>query len=215
MDRQLIAIFHGLNDFIDIAEIKTGVQPLRIHIQRQRDEVDIARAFTIAEQATFNPVAARQQAKFRRGDPAAPVIMRMQADDNRITRADMFAHPFDLVRIYIGHRSFDGGGQIQDQWLGSGRLQNLHHSLAYLKAEFELGSGKGFGAIFEMPVGFGEARGLLHQHMRAFNRDGLHPSFVEVEDNVPPRGADGIIQMDDRTRRARHAFERFLNKVAP
>ena len=66
-----------------------------------------------------------------------------------------------------------------------------------------------------MPVGFGEARGLLHQHMRAFNRDGLHARFVEVEDNVPPRGADGIIQMHDRTRCARHAFERFLNKVAP
>ena len=59
MDRQLIAIFNGLNDFIDIAEIKAGVQPLRIHVQRQRDEVDIARAFPIAEQATFDPIAAR------------------------------------------------------------------------------------------------------------------------------------------------------------
>ena len=136
MDRQLIAIFHGLNDFIDIAEIKAWVQPLRIHVQRQRDEVDIARPFPIAEQATFDPVTACQQAKFRRSDAAAPVIMRMQADDNRVTRADMFAHPFDLVRIYIGHRGFDGGWQIQDQWFGSGRFQNLHHSLAHLKAEF-------------------------------------------------------------------------------
>ncbi|OBQ28601.1 MAG: hypothetical protein AN485_24145, partial [Anabaena sp. MDT14b] len=101
--RQLVAVFDGLDNFINIAEIEAGVQPLCIHVQRQRHQIDIAGALPIAEQATLNTVPACQQAQFGGCDAAAPVIVRMQADDHMIARADMAAHPFNLIGIDVGH----------------------------------------------------------------------------------------------------------------
>jgi hypothetical protein len=60
MDGQLIAIFDRLNDFVDIGKIKAGIQPVGVHIQRDRHQINIAGALTIAEQTTLNAVSAGQ-----------------------------------------------------------------------------------------------------------------------------------------------------------
>ena len=44
---QLVAIFDGLNNLINVAEIEAGVQTLGIHVQRQRHQIDIARALSM------------------------------------------------------------------------------------------------------------------------------------------------------------------------
>ena len=137
MNGQLVAVFNGLNDLVNVAEIKTGVQALRVHIQRERDQINIASTLAIAEQTTFNPVAASQQTKFGSCNAAPSVVMRVQAYDDLIARTDVAAHPFDLVGIHVGHRCLNCCRQVQDQRLCSCWLQNVHDRLAHLKTEFE------------------------------------------------------------------------------
>ena len=57
-----------------------GIDALREHVERQRDDVDIAGALAIAEQRAFDAVGAGHQAEFGGGDAGAAVIVRMQRD---------------------------------------------------------------------------------------------------------------------------------------
>ena len=214
VDGELVAIFDRRDDLVDVAEIEAGVQPLRVHVERQRDEIDIAGSLAITEQTAFDSVGAREKAKLCRRDAAAAIIVRVKRNDDAVARADVAAHPFDLVGIYIGHRCLDRGGQIEDQRLFGGRLQNGHHRLAYLEAEFELGGGEGFGAVLEMPVGLREARGLFREDCRAFDRDGLYACLVELEHNVAPCWRYRVVEMDNGARCTGHAFEGLLDQIA-
>jgi hypothetical protein len=58
MHRKLVAIFDTAAHFIDIREIQPRVYALRIQIECQGDEIDIAGALAVAEQAAFDAVRA-------------------------------------------------------------------------------------------------------------------------------------------------------------
>ena len=92
-----------------------GIEPLRVHVERQRHDIDIAGAFAIAEQRAFDAVRARHQAEFGRGDAGAAVVVRMQRDDQVLAVVELAAHPFDLVGIDVGRRHLDGCRQVDDQ----------------------------------------------------------------------------------------------------
>ncbi len=68
MNRQGIAMFDRAHNGTQLRKIKLRIDALRIKIQRQRDEIDIAGALAIAEQATFNTVCTSEQGLFRRGN---------------------------------------------------------------------------------------------------------------------------------------------------
>ena len=89
VDGKLVAIFDGLDDLVDVAEIEAGVHPLRVHVERKRDEIDIAGALAIAEQAAFDAVAPASKAKLCRRNAAAAVIVRVERDDDAVARTDM------------------------------------------------------------------------------------------------------------------------------
>src|SRR3546814_5224357 len=76
-----------------------------------------------------------------------------------------------------------------------------------LDAEIEFGGREGFGAVFEAPVGAGQARGIVAQLLRALDRDVLDRGHVHAEDDLAPRGADRVIDVDDRGLCAREAVE--------
>lgn len=65
MNRQVIAMFDRSHDGAHLREIKLWVDALRIEIERQRNEIDIASALAIAEQATLDTISACQQGLFR------------------------------------------------------------------------------------------------------------------------------------------------------
>ena len=96
--------------------------------------------------------------------------MGVQADDHAITRLDVRAKPFDLVRMNIGRRHFDRGGQIQNHLVVWARLPYIHHRFANLDREFQFGTGETLGRIFKFDFGvrFG---GELFDSLRTFDRD--------------------------------------------
>src|SRR3546814_16301057 len=73
----------------------------------------------------------------------------------------MLREIFDLVGVDVRRRRLDRRGQIQDDRLVGGRLEDIHHRGAAFDAEIQFGGRKGFRAIFETPVGAGQARGIV------------------------------------------------------
>ncbi len=81
MHWQLVALFDHLAHRVDVGKIEARVHALGVQIHREGDEIDVAGAFAIAEQAAFDPVRAGHHGQFRRGDRGAAVIVRVDADD--------------------------------------------------------------------------------------------------------------------------------------
>ena len=66
MDGQARGLLHFARDGIDVREIEPGMNALRVEIERERHQVHVARAFAIAEQATFDAIARRPAGRARR-----------------------------------------------------------------------------------------------------------------------------------------------------
>ena len=213
VDRQLVAIFDRLDDVVDVAEVETGIDPLGVHVERDGYQVAIAGALAIAEQAAFDPVGAGHDAQFRRGDAGAAVIMGVQRNDDAVAARDIAADPFDLVGIDVGRGAFDRGGQVQDQRPFGRGAQDVHHRLAAFQAEIQFRRGKGFGRIFEMPVGVGLGGGMVAQQLGGVDGDLAHLAAFHLEDDVAPGGRDGVVDMDDRLFRAAQGLERGRDQV--
>ena len=121
-DPQLVRIFEDVLDAVDVGAVEHRVDALRVHVERQRHDVDIAGALAIAEQRALDAVGARHQAELGGGDAGAAVVVRMQRDDHVVAIVEVAAHPFDLVGIDVGRRHLDGRRQIEDELVVGGRL---------------------------------------------------------------------------------------------
>src|SRR5690606_9105725 len=84
MNWQVIAMFHRSHDGTHLWKIQFWVDALRIEIQRQRNEIDIAGALAIAEQATLDTISACEQRLFRCSHRCASVVMRVDAYDHAV-----------------------------------------------------------------------------------------------------------------------------------
>jgi hypothetical protein len=90
------------------------VNALRIEIERQGHEVDVARALAIAEQTALRRDRARQQAELRRGDSRAAIVVGMQRDHDVFAALEVRRHPLDLVGVDVRRGVLDRGRQVHD-----------------------------------------------------------------------------------------------------
>ena len=86
MHRQLVAVLDGPLDLVDVGEVDLRVDALGEQVQPQRDQVDVAGALAVAEQAALDPVGAGQQAQLGGGHAGAAVVVRVQATARRESR---------------------------------------------------------------------------------------------------------------------------------
>jgi hypothetical protein len=92
MHRQLVAFFNHLAHFVDVGEIQARVHALGVQVQCQRDQVDVAGAFAVAEQAAFDAVGAGHHGQFGRSDGGAAVVVRvdeMISESRRVSLRDI------------------------------------------------------------------------------------------------------------------------------
>ena len=88
-NRHAGATLINVNDRIEIREIQFRINAVHVKIQRHGDDVQIAGAFAVAEQRAFDAIRAGEQAEFRRRHAGAAVIVRVQADDERVAVFDV------------------------------------------------------------------------------------------------------------------------------
>ena len=101
-------------DGVEVGEIELRVDAVHVEVQRHGDDVEIAGALAVAEERAFDAVRAGQQAQLRGRHAGAAVVVRVQADDERVAVLDVAADPLDLVGIDVRHRDLDGVRQVQD-----------------------------------------------------------------------------------------------------
>ena len=73
------ASFIFLDKVVHIGEIQFRINSVGIHIERKRDDVNIARSFTVAEECTLNSVCSCKKCQFRCCNAGSSVIMWMYA----------------------------------------------------------------------------------------------------------------------------------------
>src|SRR5277367_2406730 len=106
--------FKDVADTIDIAKIKAGMNALSVHVQRDSHDIDIAGALAVSKKRSFDPLGASQKPELCRRDPGTPIIVSVQRNHRAITSGQMSAHPFDLIRMYIGRSVLNGRWKIKN-----------------------------------------------------------------------------------------------------
>ena len=114
MDRQLIAVLGAARRLVDVREIEAGINALRVQIERERHDVDVAGALAVAEQRAFDALGAGHHAELGRRDRGAAIVVRMDRQHDRVALRDVTAEPFDLIRVDVRRRHLDGRRQIED-----------------------------------------------------------------------------------------------------
>ena len=102
--RQLVAMLHGAADFVDVREVQSGVHALRIEIQGDVHQVQVAGALAVAEEAAFEAVGACHHGKFAGGGAGAPIVVRMDRKHDGIAARQVAVHPLDHVGEDVGRR---------------------------------------------------------------------------------------------------------------
>ena len=83
VDLDLVAVLDGAPDRVDIREVDLRVDALGEQVHPHGDEVDIAGALAVAEQAALDPVRAGEQAQLGRRDGSAAVGCRLTTTESR------------------------------------------------------------------------------------------------------------------------------------
>src|SRR3546814_2696175 len=69
----------------------------------------------------------------------------MQRQDHAVAPGDVAVEPLDLVGVDVRRRHLDRRRQVEDGPALRRRLPDVHHRLADLLGEVELGAGEAFG----------------------------------------------------------------------
>src|SRR5918999_259790 len=97
--RELVAVLDGPARLVDVREVEARVHPLAEEIERERDDVDVARALAVAEERALDALAAGHECELCRRHGGAAVVVRMDRKDDRITARDVATEPLELVGV--------------------------------------------------------------------------------------------------------------------
>ena len=192
---------------IQIAKVELGIDALRVEIQRNGYDVEIAGALAVAKKRAFDAVCAGHQAEFGGRDACAAVIVCVQRDDRGVALSQIAAEPFDLVGVHIRRRHFDGGGQIQDDLVRFGRLPDIDDGFANFQGILDFGVGEALRGILQAHVGARKCGDEAFDQLRAFDSDLFDLLFALVEGDAALKRRGRVIQVHDGIGHALQAFE--------
>ncbi len=210
---QLVAVFDAAADFVDVGEVQARMDALGVQVQRQGDQVHVAGALAVAEQAAFDAVGAGHDGEFGGGHGRTPVIVGMDAEDDLVALRQMGVHPFDLVGVQVRGGGLDRGRQVQDDLVLDGRLPGVDHGVADFQREVGFGGAEDFRRIFVAPVGFRMLGDFGLDDPGALDGDGADLVAAHAEDDLAEGRRAGVVHVDDGVLRARAGFDRALDQV--
>ena len=199
-------LFIGRADFGEIRKIKLGVNALRIHIERKRDDIYVARTFAVSEKCSLDAVAACEKSHFAIRNGASAVIVRMERNDQILSVMEMLAHIFDLICINVRHGMGNRYGQIDDDLVVFVRLPDIDDLVTNFRRKFGFCTRKAFGRIFKGEMSLCFCAIFLAELRTEFcNFDDLFLGFFEHLLALCDRG--GVIKMHDRVLCAAERFK--------
>ena len=143
------------------------VDALREQVQRERDDVDVARPLAVAEERPLDPLRARHQAELGGRDGRAAVVVRMDAEDEVVARGDVPLEPLEPVGVDVRRERLDRRREVEDHPLLLRRAPLRHHRLADLERVVELGPVEALRRVLEHDLGPRRAGELLAERRAA------------------------------------------------
>ena len=215
--RKLVDVLDGAPDLVDVAEVDHRVDALAEQVQAQRDQADVAGALAVAEQAALDPVRAGQHGQFGVGDGGAAVVVGVHGQADVLAARQVPRHPLDLVRVDVRGGALDRAGQVEDDLPAGTRLPDVHHRLADLAGEVQLGVHEDLGRVLVAEVS-SVAEDLLrivHDVPGAVDREllGLFPRVAE--DHLAERRRSRVVHVHRGALGALQRLDGALDQVLP
>ncbi|MCO5611506.1 hypothetical protein L7F22_065759 [Adiantum nelumboides] len=211
--RQLVAVLDGAADLVDVGEVDLRVDALGEQVHAQRDQVDVAGALAVAEQAALDPVGAGLVAQLGGGDAGAAVVVRVQRQDDRVAAGQVAVHPLDGVRVDVRGRHLDRRRQVDDHRVLGRRLPDRAHRVADVDGVLQLGAGVGLRRVLEGPVGLRVLLGELADLLRAVGGDLGDAGAVGAEHDPALQDRRRVVEVHDRRVRALAGLEGPLDQL--
>lgn len=194
VDLHLVAVLAGATDLVDLREVDLRVDALGEQVHAQRDQVDVAGALALPEQAALDAVGTGHQGQLGGGDGGAAVVVRVHGDADVLAAGQVAGHPLEAVRVRGRRRTLHGGGQVQDDLAAFGRLPHVADGLADLQGEVQLGVREDLRAVLVAEGGLRAQQllGVLHDQAGAVDGDLLDLLLGAAEDD-PAEGRGGRV----------------------
>ena len=196
-DAQLVAVLHGFADASDVGEINLRVHALGEHVQAQGDQVHVAGALTVAEEAALDAVRAGHVAELCCRDAFATVIVRVQGQDDGVTLLQVAVHPLDGVGVDIRRDHFHRGRQVDDHRVLRSGLHDVHHCVANLSGEVQLRAGEGFRRVLPAPVGVRVVLRNVLDQLSGIGGQLLDGGAVLAEHHFTLQLRGGVVEVND------------------
>ena len=200
VDLHLVAVLPRTTDLVDVGEVDLRVDALREQVHAQGDQVDVAGALALPEQTALDAVGAGHQRQLGRRDGRTAVVVRVDGDDDVLAAGQVAAHPLEAVRVRRRRRTLHRGGQVEDDLAARTGLVDVHHRLADLQREVQLGVGEDLRAVLVPELGLRAQQLLrvLHHQPRAVHGDLLDVVLGAAEHDPAEDGRGGVVQVHGR-----------------
>ena len=142
---QAVAVLGGATQRVDVGDVEHRVHALGEQVHRQRDDVDVAGALTVAEQGALDAVRPCQHAELGRRDGGAPVVVGVQRQHDLVAVGQVAVHVLDDVGVQVRGVHRDGRRQVQDHLLVRAQLERVHDGRTDLDGVLRFGAGEGLG----------------------------------------------------------------------
>ena len=187
---------------------------LRIHVVSHGQNVHVAGALAVSEKRALDTVRTRKQRELGRRNTGAAVVVRVDADHNRIAILKMTHHPLNLVRIDIRRVHLDRQREVDDHLL----LRCCHpplveDRLADLERKVEFRPHKALRGVLEDDVVAPEFFHASLDRLDAVYGNLLDLLAARVEDHVALQGIGRIVDVHNRVRNALDGLEGSANQV--
>ncbi len=211
--RQLRTVFARARHVVDVREVQPRIDALRVQVERQRDQVHVAGALAVAEQAAFHAVGAGHHRQLGRRDRRAAVVVRVHGEEDRIAPRQVAMHPFDLVGVDVGRGHLHRGRQVEDDLVRGRRVPRLGDGVADLQRKVQLGAAEDLRAVLIRPLRLGHRLGDLADQLRALHGDALDAFAVGVEHRAAEHRRGRVVDVDDRAPGAAQRFHGAADQV--
>ncbi|SIJ27713.1 Uncharacterised protein [Mycobacteroides abscessus subsp. abscessus] len=217
VDADLVAFGDRVDDLVDVGEVEFGIDALRVEVERDGDEVEVAGPLPVAEQAAFDPISARHDAELGRSDPGPAVVVRVEGDGHLVAVGHVPAEPFDLVGVCVRGAAFDGGGQVDDGLASGGGLPHVEDGADDVEGELGFGVDEDLRRVLVAEVRVAEQRlGVLHHRLGPLQGDvaGLVEAVaVEAEDDLAEDRGGRVVEVDGGHLRPDERFDGAFDEV--
>ena len=215
VDGQLVAVLDGATDLVDVGEVDLRVDAAGEQVQAQRHQTHVAGALAVAEQAALDAVGSGLVAQFGCGDGGSAVVVRVQAQDDRVAASQVAAHPLDRVGVDVGRGHLDRGRQVDDERHLRRRCDHVAHGIADLHGVLQFRARVGLRRVLVAPLRVGVLLGFLDALTGAIGGDGLDRIAVGAEHHSALQDRRRVVEVHDRPRRARTRLEGALDQFRP